>query len=158
MDRRFYQQTTALLVMAFLITIRSCDCAPAFKIKHYNMAKSHLMPNFRSERRFVGGSSPIHFISPYIAAAPQPEQSFDEFFFPQVPMGKTAPSSIYKLPLQLFNNGKPHRVMHVIPKKRPQFQDYFPHGDSKMIRLPLKFVSNGKPVGIYLKDQSMNLL
>ncbi|CAL1272433.1 unnamed protein product [Larinioides sclopetarius] len=149
---------TALLAMVFLVTLRSCDCSPAFRIKHYNMVKPHQMSNFRAERRLIGGSSPIHFISPYIAAAPQPAHSFDEFFFPQVPIGKTPPSSIYKLPIQLFNNGKPHRVMHVVPKKRFQFQDYFPQGDSNIIRLPLKFVSNGKPVGIYIKDQSMNLL
>ncbi|GFS49876.1 hypothetical protein TNIN_183311, partial [Trichonephila inaurata madagascariensis] len=149
-----WQIITVVVVVIFLCTILPCDCAP-FKIKHYSSQKSLIhrggRPSIlgsssiqfikRGERRLVQGSSPIHFISPFVPTLP-PMQSFHSFFIPPISMGKSSMSSIYRLPLQLLNNGKPQKVFHVSPKKSPQFIDLLPHASSKIIQLPLKFVSN----------------
>ncbi|GIY59778.1 uncharacterized protein CDAR_62261 [Caerostris darwini] len=151
MNQRCSQKITALVAVVFLFNVLSCECV--FHLKHYNNFK----PSNRVERRLIGGSSPIHFISPYVA--PQhPVHTFENFFFPPASLGKTPSSHIYKLPLQLFNNGKPQKVLHVLPKKRPQVLEFLPQSSSNIIKLPLKFMSNAKPIGIYLKQKSFNFL
>ncbi|GFU01517.1 uncharacterized protein NPIL_233181 [Nephila pilipes] len=152
MNQRSWQTIVVLVATIFLFNALQCDCA-AFRLKHYNIQK----PMNRGERRLIHGSSPIHFINPFIPAPP-PMHSFDSYFVPPMPMNKPAMSSIYRLPLQLLNNGKPQKVLHVMPKKNPHFLELFPHASSKIIHLPLKFVSNGKPIGIYLKEQSYNYI
>ncbi|GFU67636.1 uncharacterized protein TNCV_1643851 [Trichonephila clavipes] len=165
-----WQIITVVVAVIFLCNILPFDCAP-FKIKHYSSQKSVIhrggRPSIlgsssiqfikRGERRLMKGSSPIHFINPFVPTLP-PMQSFHSFFIPPISMGKPSMSSIYRLPLQLLNNGRPQKVFHVLPKKSPQFIDLLPHASSKIIQLPLKFVSNGKPVGIYIKEQSLNYL
>ncbi|GFR25562.1 uncharacterized protein TNCT_396401 [Trichonephila clavata] len=169
-EQRCWQIISVVVAVIFLCNILPCDCAP-FRIKHYSSQKSVIhrggRPSIsgsssiqlfkRGQRRLIQGSSPIHFINPFVPTIP-PLQSFDSFFIPPISMGKSSLSSIYRLPLRLLNNGKPQKVLHVLPKKSPQFMEFLPHASSNIIHLPLKFVSNGKPVGIYIKEKSLNYL
>lgn len=164
----------ALAAIVLLVHTLPSHSAPAFKLKHYNfynkankmysssMNRAENRPYSssmnRAERRLIGGSSPIHFINPFVPMQQQQLNPFEQFFVPQLPMGAApSPSNIYRLPLQMLANGKPHSVMRGLPKKH-QMLDYLPQAASNVIRLPLKYYSNAKPIGVYFKDRSINYI
>ena len=134
------------------------EAAPAFKFKKIFRTYETDTKQFpsRADRRLVGGTSPIHFITPFMGAA-KPMHNFNNFFAPQVPMGNPSSSSIYKLPLRLYSNGKPYAIFHGVPKPQ-SVMEYLPQAMSNIIRLPLKYMSNAKPVGVYFKDPAFNYL
>ncbi|KAG8190622.1 hypothetical protein JTE90_017886 [Oedothorax gibbosus] len=163
MDYRCWHLLPALASLVFLAHIQPSHAAPAFKLKHFNfynkpnkMSSNKLSSSAnRVDRPLIGGSSPIHFINPFT----QPQQTiinpFEQFFAPQLQMGAgRSPSNIYKLPLQMLANGKPHSVMRGLPKKQFMMAEYYPQVASNVIRLPLKYISNAKPIGVYFKDRA----
>lgn len=141
-------------MVVFLIAYSSA--APAFRFK--KILRTYDADRYfpRSDRRQASKASPIHFITPFMGV-PQPVQNFNNFFAQQPSMGIPTSSSMYKLPLRLYSNGKPHTVYHGIPKKQNVIE-YLPHTVSNIIRLPLKYISNAKPVGVYFKDPAFNFL
>lgn len=127
-----------LLSVLLSLFLLACEAAPAFTFKK----SFSRYPSNRVERRLVGASapSPVHFITPFVG-------------LPSLfggGGGSPSASSVYKLPLRLFSNGKPHAVFHGIPKMQMEY--LYPRPMSNLIRLPLKYVSNAKPVGVYFND------
>lgn len=155
---RCFSCVFTLAFTVLLSTVLFSEAAPAFKFKKifrtYETDTKHF-PS-KSERRFGAAASPIHFITPFVGV-PQSMPSFNNFFAPQASVNSPASSSIYKLPLRLYNNGKPHAVFHGFPKPQ-NVVEYLPQAMSNIIRLPLKYISNAKPVGVYFKDPAFNYL
>ncbi|XP_015921981.1 uncharacterized protein [Parasteatoda tepidariorum] len=155
MENRCWIMWSSVIALVVFQSILHSECAPAFKLKHYNFYKSKEMSPPRMDKRLIGGSSPIHFISPFV---PMPEPVVNPFANFISASASAPQSTIYKLPLRLKANGKLHSIIHGFPNKRHQFIDQFAQAASNIIQLPLKYMSNAKPIGIYFKDPSMNFL
>lgn len=156
MTQRHLRSSPALVISIFFFTMVCVDALPAFKFKKIFSAYDAERYPSRAERRLVGEASPIHFITPYVGI-PRPMHGFNNFFAPQSSLGNPSSSSIFKLPLRLYSNGKPHAIFHGLPKSSNVIE-YFPQTVSNIIKLPLKFMSNAKPVGVYFKDPAFNYL
>ncbi|KFM66706.1 hypothetical protein X975_17778, partial [Stegodyphus mimosarum] len=158
MALRCYFKLFASLVFFLLLNVMSSQSAPAFKLKSY-MAyrKNNGAYPPRSDRRLMDGTSPIHFINPFVPPS-ESMNPFSSLYSSSGLSGSAAGSAVYRLPLRLFSNGKPHSVIHGFPSKSHHVMDFLPHAVSNIIRLPLKYISNAKPIGVYLKDPSFNYL
>lgn len=155
---RSFSFVSTFAFTVLLSSVLFSEAAPAFKFKKIYRTYETDTKQFpsKAERRFAGAASPIHFITPFMGA-PQSMTSFNNFFASQASVNGPSSSSIYKLPLRLYNNGKPHAVFHGFPKPQNVIE-FLPQAMSNIIRLPLKYMSNAKPVGVYFKNPTFNYL
>ncbi|XP_054714986.1 uncharacterized protein LOC129224539 [Uloborus diversus] len=156
MAQRILQQVSLSATFLLIFIVMSSSGASIYKFQkayksHYPLDKS------RIDRRIAGRDSPIHFITPLVSI-PQSLDVFSNFFSPPANFGPARPSPLYKLPLKLFTNGKPHNVMLQSMQRPQSIIDYLPQAMSKIIRLPIKYMSNAKPVGVYFDDPSFNYI